>query len=157
MRVLGPDALQVLAATRRMFKDVPLVHVGSLLADGMPHVVPLWFVWLDDATVVVTCREGSQVWANLERDARVTLAFERGRAWTEHAGLMVRGRAEPVAPDESTGKRALSAWFDKYREELAGPGFAAYTEDVIEPRMFRVRPVAAARWAPHAPRSSSGG
>jgi nitroimidazol reductase NimA-like FMN-containing flavoprotein (pyridoxamine 5'-phosphate oxidase superfamily) len=130
---------------RRTFRDVPVVHTGSLLADGSPHVVPLWFVWLEEG-VVVTCRVGSQVWANLRRNPRVVLQFDRGRAWTEHAGVVIRGTARFLAPTDPPGKRALSAWFEKYREELAGPGFAAYTEQVTEPALFRVEASRVAGW-----------
>ena len=154
---MGSASLQTLAEARRAFKDIPLVHVGSLLPDGTPHVIPLWFVWLDDATIVVTCRDRSQIWANVTRDPRVALEFERGRKWVEQSGLLVRGRADEVAPEEATGKRALSAWFDKYREELAGPGFAAYTEQVPEPRLFRIRPAWVSRWAHREASASSRG
>jgi hypothetical protein len=92
------------------------------------------------------------VWSNLRRDPRVTLEIERGRAWAEHAGIMVRGRAEPVPVDGPQGKRALSVWFEKYRDDLAGPGFAAYTEQVVEPRLFRVLPSSVSTWR-HGPSS----
>jgi hypothetical protein len=45
---------------RRAFRDVRLAHVATLQSDGAPHVVPLWFVWLEDA-VYLTCRSGSRV------------------------------------------------------------------------------------------------
>ena len=75
-----------LPEARRTFKDGQVAHVGSLLPDGSPHVVPLWFVWLEDA-VFVSCREGSQVWRNLTRDPRVAVQFDRGRAWSPPSGL----------------------------------------------------------------------
>jgi hypothetical protein len=84
----------------------------------------------------------------------VALEIERGRAWAEHAGILVRGRAEPVPAESTEGKRALSAWFEKYRDDLAGPGFAAYTEQVIEPRLFRVRPASVSTWR-HGPPARS--
>jgi PPOX class probable F420-dependent enzyme len=140
-----------LPEARRTFKDGQVAHVGSLLPDGTPHVVPLWFVWLEDA-VFVSCREGSQVWRNLTRDPRVAVQFDRGRAWTEQAGALIHGKAEALSPDAPGAKRALSAWFEKYRAELSGPGFAAYTEQVAEPVLFRVSPDRLATWL-HARRS----
>ena len=133
------------AEVRRTFRDTRVVHVGSLLPDGAPHVVPLWFVWLEDA-VYVSCRRESSVWRNLTKDPRVALQFDRGLAWTEQAGAVVRGKAEVLSPDDPATKRALSAWFEKYRGELAGFGFAAYTEQVKEPIMIRVRPDRLATW-----------
>ena len=130
---------------RRTFRDVRVIHAGSLLADGSPHVVPLWFVWLEEG-VVLTCRAGSQVWTNLRRDPRVALQLDRGRAWTEQAGVVILGTARFLAPTDPAGKRALSAWFEKYRGELAGPGFATYTEQVTEPALFHVEAHRVAGW-----------
>jgi PPOX class probable F420-dependent enzyme len=130
---------------RMTFADVPVVHVGTIDRDGAPHVVPLWFVWLEDG-VYVTGRGRSRVLANLRRDPRVALQFDRGRAWPEHVGVVVAGRAELLAPDHPSVRSAISAWFDKYRPELSGPGFAAYTEQVEEPALFRVRPERLSGW-----------
>ena len=82
-----------LTDARRAFKDAPIVRVATVLPGGAPHVVPLWFVWLEEG-VYVTCRRDSRVWANLQRDPRVALEFDRGRAWVEHQGLLLRGSAE---------------------------------------------------------------
>jgi PPOX class probable F420-dependent enzyme len=133
------------AEVRRTFRDCRVAHVGSLLPDGSPHVVPLWFVWLEDA-IYVSSRRESTVCRNLDRDPRVALQFDRGLAWTEQAGVVVRGKAEILSSDEPAGKRALSAWFEKYRGELAGYGFAAYTEQIKEPVMMRVRADRLATW-----------
>ncbi len=133
------------AEARRTFHDVRVTHVGSLLPDGSPHVVPLWFVWSDDA-IYVSCRVRSQVWRNVLADARVALQFDRGRTWTEQAGALVTGLAEPLNGDSPAATHARSAWFQKYREELAGSGFAAYSEQVAEQALFRVRPDRVSGW-----------
>jgi len=130
---------------RRAFRDVRLAHVGTLLPDGAPHVVPLWFVWLEDA-LFVTCRVGSRVLANVQRDGRVAVEIQRGQMWTEHTGLVIHGHAESLPQDDSGTKRALSAWFEKYRAELSGFGFAAYTEQVAQPAVVRVTIDRVAGW-----------
>jgi hypothetical protein len=130
---------------RRTFRDLPAVHVGTLLPDGSPHVVPLWFVWLEDA-VFVTCRRRSRVAENVARDARVVLQFDRGRAWTELAGVLVHGRGEALLPEEPGARRPMSAWFEKYRGLVAGEEFAAYTEEVARPVLIRVRPDRLTGW-----------
>jgi len=141
-----------LAEARKTFKDVRIAHVGSSLPDGSPHVVPLWFVWLEDGPVIST-RAGSRVARNLRSNPRVAVQLDRGRAWTEQAGILIRGLAEPLLPDEPSALRALSAWFEKYREELSGPGFDAYTAQIGQPVLFRVRPDRFATWI-HAKRPS---
>lgn len=130
--------MPALTDLRRAFRDAPTVSVATLLPDGSPHVVPLWFVWLEEA-VYVSCRADSRVHRNLVRDPRVALSVDRGRTWPELDGVLIRGEAELLAPDHPGSKRATSAWFEKYRSSLAGSGFAAYTEQVAEPVLFRVR------------------
>jgi hypothetical protein len=134
-----------LAEARRTYKDARVAHVGTVLPTGEPHVVPLWFVWLEDA-VYASSRRGSQVCRNVLRDPRVAIQVDIGRSWTEQAGILFHGVAEPLAPDHPSGKRALSAWFDKYREELSGRGFAAYTELIRHPVLLRVRPERFSTW-----------
>jgi PPOX class probable F420-dependent enzyme len=134
-----------MAEARRTFRDVRVAHVGSVLPDGSPHVVPLWFVWLEEA-IYLTCRRGSVVERNFRRDPRATVTLDRGHAWTEQAGCMVQGPADAIGPDAGGAKRALSAWFEKYRTELSGFGFAAYTQRVSEPVVVRVRPDRLATW-----------
>jgi len=138
-----------LSAVRRLFRDLQAVHVGSVTPDGRPHVVPLWFVWLEEA-IYVSCRRGSRVERNLAASPRVALTFDRGRAWTELAGAMVSGSAEFLGPDHPAQKRAMSSWFEKYRSELSGARFGVYVEQVSDPALFRVVPDGVAGWA-HSP------
>jgi len=140
-----------LTEARKTFRDARLAHVGTILPTGPPHVVPLWFVWLEDA-FYASSRRGSQVWRNVVRDPRVAVQMDVGRSWTEQAGILFHGVAEPISPDHPSAKQALSAWFDKYREELAGRGFAAYTHQVAHPVLLRIRPERFSTWI-HANRS----
>ena len=146
LAILAHVKVDVATDARRVFRDAQVVHVGSISSDGSPHVVPLWFVWTDE-DVYLSCRAGSAVWRNLLRDPRVALEFDRGRTWTEHEGVLVRGRAEALAAEDASSKRALSAWFEKYRGALAGGAFAAYAEQVTDPVLFRVSPDMVSGWS----------
>jgi PPOX class probable F420-dependent enzyme len=130
---------------RRTFRDLQVTRLGSIEPDGRPHVVPLWFVWLEDA-IFASCSRDSRVFANVRRDPRVALEFDRGRSWTELGGVLVHGRAEPIVPDDPASRRPLSAWFDKYSSELGAEGFRSYTEQVPHPALLRVRPDRLAAW-----------
>lgn len=144
---------------RRIFRDLPVVHVATTRADGSPHVVPLWFVWREEA-VYVSCRRESATWRNVERDPRVSLTFHRGRTWKELAGVVVSGRAEPLVPEHPALRAIMSGWFEKYRLLLAGGGFRDYAEQVESPGMLRVRPARLAWWdhaVPEAARDAAGG
>jgi nitroimidazol reductase NimA-like FMN-containing flavoprotein (pyridoxamine 5'-phosphate oxidase superfamily) len=134
------------ADARRLFRDVPVVHVATNTAEGWPHVVPLWFVWLEDA-IYVSSRRGGRTHRNVSRDPRVAMAFDRGRAWTEFSGAMVHGWAELLPTDVQPAKRAMSAWFEKYRGELSGTQFGVYVEQVPHPLLLRVVPEDVRGWA----------
>ena len=130
---------------RRIFRDLPVVNLATTRPDGGPHVVPLWFVWRDEA-IYVSCRTDSATWRNVEHDRRVALCFERGRKWREYAGVVVHGRAEPLSTEHPALRGVLSQWFDKYRRLLAAGGFQDYAEQVESPGMLLVRPERISAW-----------
>ena len=130
---------------RRVFRDLPVVHLATTRSDGSPHVVPLWFVWREEG-VYVSCRRDSATWRNVERDPRVALSFDRGRGWQDYAGIVVFGRAEPLVPEHPALRGVMAQWFEKYRLLLSRGGFRDYAEQVESPGMLRVRPERLAAW-----------
>jgi nitroimidazol reductase NimA-like FMN-containing flavoprotein (pyridoxamine 5'-phosphate oxidase superfamily) len=130
---------------RRVFSDLQVIQVATTRVDGSPHVVPLWFVWRDEA-VYVSCRRGSTTWRAVERDPRVALSFSVGQAWDELAGAVAYGRADPLAADHPALRGVMSSWFEKYRGLLAGEAFRRYARDVETPGMLRVRPHRLITW-----------
>ena len=133
------------AASRRMFGGLPVASVATLNTDGSPHVVPLWFVWPDDA-VYVSTRRPSRTWSNAGRDPRVSVAVDVGRAWTELAGISILGRAEQMPAEHPAMRRPISAWHEKYRSLLSGDGFARFAEQVPSLSFLRVVPQALHAW-----------
>jgi nitroimidazol reductase NimA-like FMN-containing flavoprotein (pyridoxamine 5'-phosphate oxidase superfamily) len=134
-----------LAAARRMFGGLPVVSVATIDRDGSPHVVPLWFVWPEDAIYVSTRREG-RTWANAVADPRVALTVDLGRSWVEIAGVEVRGLARPLPAEHADLRRAISAWHEKYRPLFSGDGFPRFSEEVRDLGFLRVVPERIAAW-----------
>ena len=141
MRVPDVD----LSAARRMFSGLPTVSVATIEPDGAPHVVPLWFVWPDDAVYVSTDR-GSRTWRNVSADARVALGVDLGRAWVEIAGIEIRGRAELLPAEHPEMRQPVSAWHETYRPLLAGDGFARFAEAISALSFLRVVPERVSGW-----------
>jgi nitroimidazol reductase NimA-like FMN-containing flavoprotein (pyridoxamine 5'-phosphate oxidase superfamily) len=141
MQVRDVDA----AAARRMFGGLPVVSVATLDPDGSPHVVPLWFVWPEDAVYVSTRREG-RTWRNAVVDARVALTIDLGRSWVEIAGIEIRGRAELLPAEHAEIRAPISAWHEKYRPLLAGEGFSRFSEEVEGLGFLRIAPERIAAW-----------
>jgi PPOX class probable F420-dependent enzyme len=130
---------------RRLFRDLPVAHLATTRSDGGPHVIPLWFVWREEA-IYLSCRRDSSTWRNVERDPRVSLSFSLGRTWREYAGILLGGRAEPLVTEHPALRGVMTEWYEKYRQLLAGGGFQDYAEQVEAPGMLRVRPTSVASW-----------
>lgn len=134
-----------LGPARRMFASLPSAAVATTSADGSPHVVPLWFVWQEDA-IFVSTRQDGRTWANVARDPRVAITIDLGRAWVEVAGVEILGLAEPLSAESAAMRKPISAWHEKYRPLLAGEGFARFAEEVRGLGFLRVVPDAVRAW-----------
>jgi nitroimidazol reductase NimA-like FMN-containing flavoprotein (pyridoxamine 5'-phosphate oxidase superfamily) len=77
-----------------------------------PHVVPLWFVWMD-RTVFMNSTSGNVTVANLELDPRATGSIDDGEAYEELRGVLVQGRVEPAEGDPRLDA-VKAAWSGKY-------------------------------------------
>ena len=93
----------------RTFLDEPghLVRIGTVDADGMPRVVPTWFV-LVDGEVLFTPRGPAAFLANIRRDARIGLSIDEDPL--PYRKVTVQGRARIV---HEPGRD--EAWRDLYR------------------------------------------
>lgn len=134
-----------LHAARRMFGGLPVLSVATVGPDGAPHVVPLWFVWPQDAVYVSTRRDG-RTWRNARADPRVALSVDLGRSWSELTGIVVRGRATLLPAEDPAMRGPISAWHEKYRSLLSGEGFARFTEEVRRLGFLRVQPERVSAW-----------
>lgn len=134
-----------IALARRMFAGLPVASVASLDRDGWPHVVPLWFIWPDEALYVSTHR-ASRTWRNASLDPRVALTIDLGRAWTDLAGITIGGRAAVMAAEDAAMRGPISMWHEKYRSLLAGDAFGAFAETVEHLAFLRVIPLRVATW-----------
>ena len=52
-----------------------LARIGTVDADGMPRVVPLWFIMEGDR-LCFTPREPAMIWQNMLRDSRVGISVD---------------------------------------------------------------------------------
>ena len=78
-------------------------RVGTVRADGSPHVTPLWFAW-DGSALWLTSIVRSQRWTDIEREPRVSIAVDAGTDFMELRGVEIQGRAEPVGEVPRTGE-----------------------------------------------------
>ena len=136
---------QDLEFLRRAFKDVPDCRIATVRPDGGPHVATRWFVWREDGLFVAT-RVEDTTWEHVQGDARVSVLIDRGRAWTEIAGVRVDGVGEPLTQEHPDLRGCMSTWHEKYRTLLAGDAFERMTEAIQALGFLRVVPEATDTW-----------
>lgn len=88
------------------------VRLATLDHEGAPHVIPLWFVWLD-GSVFMNTTVGNATVRNLQRDARATATVDDGEEYAELRGVVLQGRAFR-ADDDPRLDEVERRWSNKY-------------------------------------------
>jgi nitroimidazol reductase NimA-like FMN-containing flavoprotein (pyridoxamine 5'-phosphate oxidase superfamily) len=84
-----------------------LARIGTVDADGMPRVLPLWFV-VEGDDLLFTPRSPAIIWKNLQRDPRVGISIDEEAApWRK---VTVQGSVTVVHPPGQDDR-----WRDVYR------------------------------------------
>lgn len=126
------------------FLDEPghLLRLATVDADGMPRLVPVWFVH-DDGRVLFTPRADSVFLANLRRDGRIALSVDEDRL--PYRKLSVQGHAHIVhEPGEDDRWRDVyRAIATRYLDPEGADRYLGATRD--QPRALVAVPLAGAR------------
>lgn len=79
------------------FLDEPghLARIATVDDDGMPRVLPLWFV-VDGRRLCFTPRKPAVIWGNIERDPRVGITIDEEAA--PYRKVVLQGVVEIVHP-----------------------------------------------------------
>jgi PPOX class probable F420-dependent enzyme len=101
-------------------------RVGTVGADGAPHVSALWFVW-DGSAVWLNSIVKSQRWVNVVRSPRVSVLVDGGDEFMALQGVEVIGEAEVVGevPRTSSPDATLAEPERLFGEKYAGGRFVA--------------------------------
>jgi nitroimidazol reductase NimA-like FMN-containing flavoprotein (pyridoxamine 5'-phosphate oxidase superfamily) len=78
-------------------------RVATVGPDGVPHVVPLWFVWRD-GRMFLNSTLGNRTVENAARTGRASAVIDDGETYDELRGVVVTGTLEradgdPALPD----------------------------------------------------------
>ena len=88
------------------------LQVATIARDGRPHLVAMWYGFLDGVPALWTYGRSQKV-VNLRRDPRLTCLAESGRTYEELKGVELLGTA-PILEDTATVLAAGRSVFDRY-------------------------------------------
>jgi PPOX class probable F420-dependent enzyme len=84
---------------RRILEEGPNVaHIATVLPDGGPHSVPVWFILEDVGRIAFFTQKGTRKERNIERDPRV--AFSILDATNPYRQVWLRGRVVDRREDD---------------------------------------------------------
>jgi len=75
------------------------MSVATVGADGRPHVVAMWYAFIDGAPAFWTYGKSQKI-VNLRRDPRLTCMVEAGEAYNELRGVELVSDAELIEDPE---------------------------------------------------------
>jgi nitroimidazol reductase NimA-like FMN-containing flavoprotein (pyridoxamine 5'-phosphate oxidase superfamily) len=90
------------------------VRLATASSDGRPHVIPLWFVWVDE-TIFLNTTLGNLTVEQFMRNPRVAAVVDDGPSYEELRGVVVHGLIERADEDERLPE-VRRRWSDKYMD-----------------------------------------
>lgn len=118
-----------------------LARIGTVDDDGMPRVLPLWFV-VEGGRVLFTPRSPAVIWRNILRDPRVGISIdEEAPPWRK---VSVQGVADVVHPpgDDDAWREVYRRIAKRYVPDAAADAYVDGTDD--QPRALCAVDLAAA-------------
>ena len=83
--------------------EMRVCRLGTVQADGSPHVTPVWFAWDGEAIWFYSITR-SQRWTNAVRDPRVSAVVDAGDdQYFQLRGVELIGRVEQVGEQPRVG------------------------------------------------------
>jgi nitroimidazol reductase NimA-like FMN-containing flavoprotein (pyridoxamine 5'-phosphate oxidase superfamily) len=92
---------------------------------GIPHVVPMWYVILDDCIFIETTGSTKKV-RNIEKNDNVSIVIDRGEFLYDYRGVIMQGKMEFVK-DEDLIRRFREAFAQRFFGSDQHPGYKALT------------------------------
>jgi PPOX class probable F420-dependent enzyme len=122
------DQIRMTDAETRAFLDAGRdLQVGSINADGTPHLVTMWYE-LDGDDVCFWTYGKSQKVVNVRRDPRLSVLVATGEVYEELRGVSIIGHAEIVEtlPEVTAfGLRLFGKYWGPAEDELVRAGVEA--------------------------------
>jgi PPOX class probable F420-dependent enzyme len=130
-----PDHELAAARIDRLLHTEAVVWLSSVSADGLPHLVPIWFSW-DGEAVLIASKPHARKVRNLRANPSVMLAL--GEPDDDFDVGMIEGVAELL--DEPAADVLPAGHLAKYRRHLADLGLSEEEFLATYSQVIRIRP-----------------
>jgi PPOX class probable F420-dependent enzyme len=116
---MAPEEIKVFLAESK------ICRMATVDKNGMPHVIPMWYVILDGNIYIETTGTNKKV-KNIEYNPKVSIVVDAGDFLYDYRGVMMQGRMEFVK-DEAFFKRFREALAQRYFGTDEHPGYKVLT------------------------------
>ena len=129
---------------RTFLEEQRIVQIATIDHDGWPHLIAMWYAWIDDQIVFWTYAK-SQKALNLRRDARLTCLVEAGEKYDELRGVQIKGRAI-INDDRETVQRIGEIIWERYAGPLNDTTHQMVAAQAAKRLIVSVEPVEIVSW-----------
>jgi PPOX class probable F420-dependent enzyme len=100
---------------RAFLQEQGTLQVATIDHDGWPHLIPMWYVIINDQIAFWTYAKSQKV-VNLRQDNRLTCLVETGERYDKLRGVQIKGRATINDERETVRQIGEAIW-----EHINGP------------------------------------
>ena len=76
----------------KLLQESRIINLATINKNGLPHLVPMWFILDANNEINFTSYHKSQKIINLKRDNRIVIMIEGGTHYEELHGLVLEGQ-----------------------------------------------------------------
>jgi PPOX class probable F420-dependent enzyme len=116
---MSPQEIKVFLAENKVCR------MATVDKNGMPHVIPMWYVILDGDIYIETTGTTKKV-KNIKANGKVSLVVDAGEFLYDYRGVMMQGRME-IVEDSALFKRFREAFAQRYFGSDEHPGYKVLT------------------------------
>lgn len=116
---MTPEEIKVFLAEQKVCR---MATVGK---DGMPHVIPMWYVILGGEIYIETTETTKKV-KNVKSTKKTALVVDAGDSLYDYRGVMMQGTTE-IVNDKAIFERLREAYAQRYFGSTEHPGYKLLT------------------------------
>ena len=120
-----------------------LCRLATVSPEGAPHVVPIWYVVIDDE-IYISTSFNSQKGKNMGADNRVSLVIDDGWRFDDFRGVSFQGTVERVM-DMATAQRVGDAMAHKYFGSNRHPRYL-FLRSIPDAAIYKLVPESSTSW-----------